>query len=136
MKKLLQTIVTSILISLSCSYILVTLSIMSEPAATMTGNELLEQIIVAAILGAALGPLNFIFEIERIPFLLQLLLHLIAVTLCVLIAGHFGGWFEHFGIKNVLISEAIIYIIIWCMMFILQKKDIAKINDAIKKRKE
>jgi len=101
----------------------------------MTGNELLEQVIVAAILGAALGPLSLIFEIERMPFIAQLLLHLAAVTICVLTAGHFGGWFEHFGIKNVLISEAIIYIIIWCMMFILQKKDIEKINNAIKKRK-
>jgi len=135
MKKLLQTIVISILISLSCSYILVTLSVITDPTATMTGKELLEQIIVAAILGAVLGPLSFIFEIERLPFLLQLLLHLTAVTLCVLTAGYFGGWFEHFGFQKVLISEAIIYILIWCMMFILQKKDIAQINNAIKRRK-
>lgn len=102
----------------------------------MTGKELLEQVVIAAILGAVIGPLSLIFEWERIPFIAQLGLHLTAVTISVLTAGYFGGWFVHFGIKNVLISEAIIYLLIWCMMFILQKKDIAQINDAIKKRKE
>src|SRR5690606_5654127 len=136
MKKIIQLIVTSILVSLSCSYILVTVSVVSDPAAIMTGKELLEQVVIAAILGAVIGPLSLIFEWERIPFIAQLGLHLTAVTISVLTAGYFGGWFVHFGIKNVLISEAIIYLLIWCMMFILQKKDIAQINDAIKKRTE
>lgn len=136
MKKILRMIVTGILVSLSCSYILVTLSMMSEPATMISGAELLKQIMIAVILGAVLGPLSAIFELERVPFWLQLLLHLTAVTLCVLTAGYFGEWFDHFGFKNVLISEAIIYFIVWCMMFTLQKKDIAQINDAIKKRKE
>lgn len=135
MKKLLRMIVTGILVSLSCSYILVTLSILPKLDVALSGADLLEQIIIAVILGAVIGPLSVIFELERLPFVVQLLLHLIAITLCVLTAGYFGDWFENFGVKNVLISEAIIYIIIWCMMFILQKKDIAQINDAIKKRK-
>ena len=135
MKKLLRMIVTGILVSLSCSYILVTLSILPKLDVALSGADLLEQIIIAVILGAVIGPLSVIFELERLPFFIQLLLHLIAVTLCVLTAGYFGNWFEHFGVKNVLISEAIIYFIVWCMLFILQKKEIAQINDAIKKRK-
>ncbi len=102
----------------------------------MSGSELLVQIIIAAILGAVIGLLSTIFDMERLPFITQLILHLIAVTLCVMIAGYFGRWFEHSGIKYVLISEAIIYFIVWCILYILQKNDIEKINYAIQKRKE
>lgn len=102
----------------------------------VSGTELLEQTVIAAILGIAIGLISGIFEIESIPFMAQLLLHLIAVTICVLIAGYFGGWFMHSGVKYVLLSEAVIYIIVWCILYILQLKDIEKINREIRKRKE
>lgn len=133
--KFIRMMIIGLLISLSSSYVLVTLSVISNNA-VMSGSELLEQIIIAAILGAVIGLLSIIFDIERLPFIIQLILHLIAVTLCVMIAGYFGRWFEHSGIKYVLISEAIIYLIVWCILYILQKNDIEKINYEIQKRKE
>jgi len=36
----------------------------------------------------------------------------------------------------VLLSEAVIYIIVWCILYILQLNDIEKINREIRKRKE
>jgi len=102
----------------------------------ISGPELLEQIIIAAILGAVIGLLSTIFDIERLPFIAQFILHVIAVTVCVLIAGYFGGWFEHSGIPYIFISEAIIFFIAWCIIYVLQKSDIAKINQVIQKRKE
>ncbi|MEY9970468.1 MULTISPECIES: DUF3021 domain-containing protein [unclassified Lysinibacillus] len=133
--KIIRMMIIGLLISLSSSYVLVTLSVISNNA-VVSGSELLEQIIIAAILGAVIGLLSIIFEIERLPFITQLILHLIAVTLCVMIAGYFGRWFEHSGIKYVLISEAIIYLIVWCILYVLQKNDIEKINYEIQKRKE
>ncbi len=133
--KFIRMMTIGLLISLSSSYVLVTLSVKSHNA-VMSGSELLWQIIIAAILGAVIGLLSIIFDIERLPFIIQLILHLIAVTLCVMIAGYFGRWFEHSGIKYVLISEAIIYLIVWCILFVLQKNDIEKINYEIQKRKE
>lgn len=133
--KFIRMMTIGLLISLSSSYVLVTVSVLSNNA-VMSGSELLVQIIIAAILGAVIGLLSTIFDMERLPFITQLILHLIAVTLCVMIAGYFGRWFEHSGIKYVLISEAIIYFIVWCILYILQKNDIEKINYAIQKRKE
>jgi len=123
--KYLRMMIIGLLISLSSSYVLVTLSVLSNNAVA-SGTELLEQIIIAAILGIAIGLVSFIFDIEPLPFMVQLLLHLIAVTICVLIAGYFGGWFKHAGVKYVLISEAIIYFIVWCILYILQLNDIEK----------
>lgn len=133
--KIIRMMVIGLLISLSSSYVLVTLSVLSNNA-VMSGEELLEQIIIAAILGVVIGLLSIIFEIERLPFISQLILHLIAVTLCVMVAGYFGRWFDHSGITYVLISEAIIYFIVWCIIYVLQLIDIAEINHEIKKRKE
>ncbi|MGE7952428.1 DUF3021 domain-containing protein [Lysinibacillus xylanilyticus] len=133
--KIIRMMVIGLLISLSSSYVLVTISVLSNNA-VMSGAELLEQIIIAAILGVAIGLLSIIFEIERLPFISQLILHLIAVTLCVMVAGYFGRWFDHSSITYVLISEVIIYCIVWCIIYVLQLIDIAEINHAIQKRKE
>jgi len=133
--KTLRMMIIGLLISLSSSYTLVTISVLSQNT-MISGTELLEQIIIAAILGVVIGPLSFIFDVERLPFILQLILHLVAVTLCVMTAGYFGRWFEHSSIMCVLVSEAIIYFIVWCILYVLQLIDIAEINHEIQKRKE
>ncbi|MFJ7648569.1 DUF3021 domain-containing protein [Lysinibacillus sp. NPDC097279] len=133
--KILRMMIIGLLFSLSSSYILVTLSIVSNHA-IVTGPELLEQVIIATILGIVIGTLSLIFEIERLLFSVQLVVHFIAVTLCVMIAGYFGRWFEHGGIMYVLVSELIIYFIVWCVLYILQKSEIEEINHVIQKRKE
>ncbi|GLC87119.1 DUF3021 domain-containing protein [Lysinibacillus piscis] len=132
--KLLRMMIIAILISLSSSYILVTQSIVSQKT-VFNGSELFEQVIIAILLGAAIGLLTIIFEWERLAFTIQLLIHLLAVTICVLVAGYFGQWFEHSGVLYVLLSEAIIYILVWLILHVLQTRDIEKINREIQKRK-
>lgn len=133
--KILRMMIIGLLISLSSSYILVTISVMSNHS-TIVGAELFEQIIIAAILGVVIGSLSLIFEIERLAFSIQLIAHFIAVTCCVMIAGNFGRWFEHSSILYVLVAEIIIYSIVWCILYVLQKNDIEEINHEIQKRKE
>ncbi|OEC01950.1 hypothetical protein GY31_11305 [Lysinibacillus sphaericus] len=133
--KILRMMIIGLLISLSSSYILVTLSVMSNHS-TIVGAELFEQIIIAAILGVVIGSLSLIFEIERLAFAIQLIVHFIAVTCCVMIAGYFGRWFEHSSILYVIVAEIIIYFIVWCILYVLQKNDIEEINHEIQKRKE
>lgn len=127
--------IIGLLISLSSSYVLVTLSMLSNNE-VIVGSELLEQVIIAAILGIVIGLLSLIYDIERLPFLIQLPIHIIAVTICVLIAGYFGHWFDHSGLVYILIAEIIIYVIVWGITFVLQLNDIKEINHEIQKRKE
>lgn len=132
--KLLRMMIIGILISLSSSYLLVTRSVF-EKGTVINGSELFEQVVIAIILGAAIGLLSIIFEWERLTFTLQLLLHLLGVTACVLIAGYFGQWFQYTGIPFILLIEAVIYVIVWCILYVLQLKDIEDINQIIQKRK-
>jgi len=127
--------IIGLLISLSSSYVLVTLSILSNNE-VIVGSELLEQVIIAAILGIVIGLLSLIYDIERLPFLIQLPIHIIAVTICVLTAGYFGHWFDHSGLVYILIAEIIIYFIVWGITYVLQLNDIKEINHEIQKRKE
>lgn len=127
--------IIGLLISLSSSYVLVTLSMMSNNG-VIVGSELLEQVIIAAILGVVIGLLSLIYDIERLPFLIQLSLHIIAVTLCVIIAGYFGHWFDHSSLVYILIAEIVIYVIVWGITYVLQLNDIKEINHEIQKRKE
>ena len=133
--KLFRMMITGILISLSSSYILVTMSVMSNQT-MVSGPELFEQLIIATILGIVIGSLSLIFDLERLPFAILLMLHFFAVTCCVMVAGYFGRWFEHTSIQYVVVSELIIYFIVWCILYVLQKNDIDEINYEIQKRKE
>ncbi|AVK83506.1 DUF3021 domain-containing protein [Lysinibacillus sp. B2A1] len=133
--KTLRMMIIGLLISLSSSYVLVTLSMMSNNG-VIVGSELLEQVIIAAILGVVIGLLSLIYDIERLPFLIQLSLHIIAVTLCVIIAGYFGHWFDHSSLVYILIAEIVIYVIVWGITYVLQLNDIKEINHEIQKRKE
>ena len=64
--KYLRMMIIGLLISLSSSYVLVTLSVLSNNALA-SGTELLEQIVIAAILGIAIGLLSVIFDMEQLP---------------------------------------------------------------------
>ncbi|MDM5232566.1 DUF3021 domain-containing protein [Lysinibacillus pakistanensis] len=133
--KILRMMIIGLLISLSSSYVLVTLSMLSNNE-VIVGSALLEQVIIAAILGVVIGLLSLIYDIERLPFLIQLPLHIIAVTLCVIIAGYFGHWFDHSSLVYILIAEIVIYVIVWGITYVLQLNDIKEINHEIQKRKE
>lgn len=139
MMQLLRLTIIGLLISLSCSYVLMTLSVLSTPNAVMTGPALLKQVVIAVILGIIIGMISLIFETERIPFTLQLMIHFIAVTICVLTLGYFGDWYdvtEMSTVMNILFSIVIIYGITWCILYVLMKRDIKVLNKKIQKRKE
>ncbi|KOS69204.1 hypothetical protein AEA09_12030 [Lysinibacillus contaminans] len=134
----LRMMIIGLLISLSSSYVLMSLSVFSKPNAVMSGAELLEQIAIAAVMGIVIGLISLILESERLPFTVLLCIHFIAIIICVLIAGYFGQWYDISDISTivgVLFSVVIIYIITWCIIRVLLKRDIQEINKSIQKRR-
>ncbi|MEH6948224.1 DUF3021 domain-containing protein [Bacillus sp. JJ634] len=139
MVKILRFAIIGVLIGLSSSYTLVTFNVLATPNATITGKELFEQVIIAAILGIVIGLISLIFKTERLSFTLQLFIHFAFVTICVLVAGRFGEWYDVASIATIislLISIIVIYIISWGIALLLQKRDIAKMNYFIQKRRK
>ena len=123
--------------SLSCSYIIMSLMVFTSNE-VMNGQELIEEVIIAIGLGAAISVISLIFEVERMPFLGQLLLHFLGIITCVFIAGYFGNWYDVSNLSTimvVMISTIIIYGCTWWIMQNLIKKDVDELNIRIKKRR-
>lgn len=136
--KFLQIAIISILISLSSSYIIMSLSIFKSPGDVMTGANLIEEVIIAILLGIAIGCISLIFSTERISFSLQLTLHFIAITICVFTAGYFGDWYDlnvTSSIITIFIAIIIVYIVTWGILHILLKKDVHELNKTIRQRR-
>lgn len=132
-----RILIISILISLSCSYIIMSLRIFASNG-VMTGQQLVEEVIIAIILGIAISLSSQIFEVERIPFIGQSLLHILVILVCVFTAGYFGNWYDVSDLSTVMIvltATVIIYIGTWWIIQNLIKKDIDELNKTIKKRR-
>lgn len=136
MWKVFQSGLIGFLISLSSSYLMVTLAILQSNA-TITGQQLLEQIMIAAILGIAIGISTRIYKMERLSFTVQILIHFLLVTLFVGIAGYIGRWFDLKNLSScvsVFISEIFIYVTVWSFFYTKTKHDIKEMNDYLQKR--
>ncbi|MEK4699489.1 DUF3021 domain-containing protein [Solibacillus sp. FSL R7-0668] len=136
--RFLQLLLICVLISLSCSYIIMSSMIYASPNDVMTGKDLLEQVFIAILLGIAISFLSFIFEVERIPFIGQLLLHFFGILVCVFTAGYFGNWYDITDFSTIVIVFIlliIIYCFTWWLIQILLKRDIKNLNKSIKKRR-
>lgn len=132
-----RTLIISVLTSLSCSYVIMSFRVFSANG-TMTGQDLIEEVVIAIVLGVAISVTSLIFRVERIPFLGQLLLHFFGILICVFTAGYFGNWYDvsNFAtILFVLIATLVIYGGTWRIIQILTQKDIDELNKTIKKRR-
>ena len=135
---ILRMMIIGLLISLSSSYVVMSLSVFSEPNAVMTGADLLKQVAIAAVMGIIIGLITLILESERLPFTILLFIHFIAITICVLTAGYIGEWYDISdlsSVASVLLSMVIIYILTWCIIYVLLKLDIKEMNKSIQKRR-
>lgn len=139
MVEIIRFSIIGLLISLSSTFTLMTVDILVTPDATVTGKELLEQVIIAAILGVVIGLISLIFKTERLSFIGQLIIHLFGVIIFVLVAGYFGSWYDVTNlstIMTILISIIVIYVISWGIVLLLQKRDIEEMNRFIQKRRK
>lgn len=136
---ILRYAIIGLLISLSSSYTLMTIDVLTTPGIIVTGDDLLKQLIIAAILGIVIGLISVIFETDYLDFTFQLFIHFTIVATCVLIAGYFGGWYDitnKMTLVSLLISVIVIYIISWGIILLVMKRVIGEINHAIQKRRK
>lgn len=133
--KIIRMMIIGMFFSLASSYgTLTTIAVLNKNI-TYTGSDLLEEIIIAIVLGWVIGIISSIFLLDQIPIYLKLFIHFILVTICVIAAGKIGGWYEgiNFSLWSMVFYEIIIYIIVWIIIFIMTQRDVDDINKEIKK---
>ncbi|WP_431027209.1 DUF3021 domain-containing protein [Lysinibacillus sp. LZ02] len=133
----LRSCLLGVLISLSTSYIILTLSIFTENR-SISGDELLHQLLIAIVMGIIIGLATTIYVSDKLSFTVATIIHFTIVTLVVMSAGIVGQWFdlnEPSSIMKVFINEVIAYLIIWGIIYILMKREVEQLNTLIQERR-
>lgn len=110
----------------------------SANVSTLTVNEVCIGIFSLSILAFVAGGMNAIYQIERLPLMVAILIHG-----CVLYIGYLGtyllnAWLD-FGIISVIVFTAIFvvgYIVIWTIIYSIIKRNTAKLNEMLKKKQQ
>lgn len=133
-----RLLILSVMMSLSCSYVVMSMMVMSK-GSMMSGQDLLEEVGIAVLLGLAIGCASFIFNAERLAFGLQLFIHFIVISILVFTAGYVGEWYDVRELSTVLSVFSVIiviYIMSWILVRMFIKKDVQQVNRAIKQKRE
>ena len=126
-----------VLISLSTSYIILTLSLLSDNA-NISSEELMQQLIIALAMGIVIGLATTIYQLDKFSLTITTIIHFSIVTVVVLVAGTVGQWFDWnqpSSIIGIFISEVIAYIVIWIVIHILTKQEVEQLNQLIQERR-
>lgn len=137
--KWIQNIILGCLISLSASYISITVITLNKSHKLWSGEELLEQILLTLILGVVIGTATLLFEIESWSYLGILTLHFLIVLVSVFTVGALGGWYDIGNSATIffLVCEIIvIYIVVSFITIVLRTIEIKKLNEVLKKKTE
>lgn len=135
--KFIKIMLLSVLISLSCSYVLMSTSVYRS-GSVMTGSDLFEEIIIAICLGVAIGCVSLIFNVERIPVIWQFVIHCVAIVSCVFTAGYVGNWYDVTDVSSIvyiLVLFVVIYVGAWGVMQVMLKQDVTVLNEQLQKRR-
>ena len=82
------------------------------------------------------GGMNAIYQVERIPLMVAILLHGCVLYIGYLITYLVNGWLER-GFAPILVFTGIFvvgYLIIWGIIYSIIKKRTARVNDLLKKQ--
>ena len=105
---------------------------------TLTVNEVCRGIVSLSALAFIAGGMNVIYQIERFPLMIAILIHGIVLYLSYLGTYLLNGWLE-WGKTPILVFTFIFvigYLIIWAIIYSITKKNTAKLNDQLKQKQQ
>lgn len=134
--KLLQHIIIGCLIGLSVSYTILTIRALVIENRIFNGEDLLKELLIALALGAIIGAATLILESDRFSFPILVAIHFCIVLLTTFTAGVYDKWFEWtvLSVFWMFAIVVIVYIIVWGIVLILEKREIDNLNQIIRKR--
>ena len=132
--KWIQWVLIGLLFGLSSSYIIMSVNVFLH-GGSKDGRELLEEVLLGAVLGICIGLLSQILT-TSLPLKISYSIHYVCINILVFLFGTVGDWFEPTwkSILGLLVTIAITYVIINIMLTILMKKQVDEINHLLKER--
>ena len=103
---------------------------------TMSVNEVCTGIVTLTALAFIAGGMNAIYQLERLPLMLAILIHGMVLYLCYLATYLLNGWLE-WGATPVMVFTGIFvvgYLVIWAIIYSVVKKKTEKINQLLRRK--
>ena len=103
---------------------------------TLTVNEVCIGIISLSALAFAAGGMNAIYQIERLPLMVAILIHGGVLYVSYLATYLLNNWLE-WGVTPILVFSAVFvfgYLVIWAVIYSAIKKNTDQLNEMLKKK--
>jgi hypothetical protein len=104
----------------------------------LTVEQVCKGIFSISALAFIVGGMNILYQIERLPLTVAILIHGGVLYISYLATYLINGWLE-VGMKSVLVYSGIFisgYLLIWIIIFLITKKNTEKVNEKLKQRRE
>ena len=103
---------------------------------TLTVDEVCVGILSLSALAFVAGGMNAVYQLERLPLMMAILLHGGVLYSSYLATYMINGWLE-LGMAPILVFSGIFilgYLIIWAIIYSLTKKSTEKLNEILKQK--
>ena len=103
---------------------------------TLSVNEVCLGIVSLSALAFVAGGMNFIYQIERLPLMVAILIHGSVLYVSYLATYLVNSWLE-LGIMPILVFTGIFvlgYLIIWAVIYSVIRYNTSKLNEVLKKQ--
>ena len=105
---------------------------------TLSVNEVSTGIFSLTLLAFIAGGMNALYQLEKLPLILGILIHGLVLYVCYLLTYLINGWLE-FGIMPLLVFTGIFivgFFIIWIIICSVIQKKTENINKILKEKQE
>ena len=105
---------------------------------TLTVNQLCVGIFSLSALAFIAGGMNVIYQMERLPLMVAILIHGSILYISYLVTYLVNGWLE-WGVMPILVFTGIFvlgYLIIWVIIYSIIKRRTGRINEILKQKQQ
>ena len=105
---------------------------------TLTVNQVCLGIFSISTLAFVAGGMNVVYQIERLPLMIAILIHGGVLYITYLVTYLLNDWLEQ-GVTPILAFSGIFivcYLLIWIVIYSVTKRDTEKVNEILKKKQE
>lgn len=104
----------------------------------LTVREVCTGILSLSALAFVAGGMNAIYQIERLPLMLAVLIHGVVLYICYLATYLLNGWLAQ-GTTPLLVFTVVFivgYLIIWAVIYAITRQKTARVNQLLRKKQE
>ena len=105
---------------------------------TLSVEQVCVGIFSLAALAFIAGGMNVVYQLERLPLMVAVLIHGLVLYISYLVTYLLNGWLE-WGITPILVFSGIFvigYLAIWAVIYCMTKKNTERLNEGLKQKQQ